>query len=70
VQYKYLAQIYNIAPDYARDVYNGLTDPQFGFDKVEEMAETAHVWYKEKKFQPSTENKLVGKVPSMPVYNG
>ncbi|KAI6782379.1 uncharacterized protein J7T54_001236 [Emericellopsis cladophorae] len=69
IQYKYLAQIYNIAPDYARGVYDGLTDPQFGFDKVEEMAKTAHVWYKEKKFQPSTENKLVGKMPSMPVYN-
>jgi catalase len=68
VQSNYLAQLYNIAPDYAQAVYGHLTDPEFTFDVVKEKAETAHTWYKEAKFQPSNGNKMVGKVPSMPVY--
>jgi catalase len=68
-QCKYLAQLYNIAPDYAQSVYQHLTDPEFTLDNVKEKAETAHLWYKEPKFRPSDGNKLVGQVPSMPIYN-
>jgi catalase len=56
-------------PEYAREIYNGLKNPKFGFDEVEKLAETAQEWYKEKKFQPSTGEKLLGQVPGMPVYN-
>lgn len=69
IQEKYLAQIYNIAPDYAEGVYNGLPEPKFGFEAVKRRAEDAYTWYKEPKFRPSAGSKLVGQVPSMEVYN-
>ncbi|KAI1187996.1 catalase-like domain-containing protein [Nemania serpens] len=68
IQKKYLAQLFNISPALAQGVYALLKDPQFQIQEVEELAETAQEWYKEKKFMPSTMEKLVGKVPSMPVY--
>ncbi|KAK0384271.1 hypothetical protein NLU13_8359 [Sarocladium strictum] len=72
IQVKYLAQIYNIGPDYARGVYDQLDQPSFSFDDVETTAEGAHLWFKEEKFRPSAGgggSKLVGQVPSVPVYN-
>jgi catalase len=68
-QKKYLAQIYNISPDYSQGVYTLLADPGFSLDEVKELSETAQEWYKEKKFQPSTGEKLTGFVPGMPIYN-
>jgi catalase len=68
-QKKYLAQVYNIGPDYAQGIYDMLPSPEFQFSEVEKLAETAHEWYKEKKFQPSTANKLMGDVPTGPWYN-
>jgi catalase len=46
-----------------------LPNPEFQFSEVEKLAETAHEWYKEKKFQPSTANKLMGDAPTAPWYN-
>jgi catalase len=46
-----------------------LPSPEFEFSEVETLAETAHEWYKEKKFLPSTANKLQGDVPNGPWYN-
>lgn len=69
IQEKYLAQLYNIAPDYAEGVYNGLTEHKFPFDAVKKRAEDAQTWYKESKFRPSKGAKIVGKVPSIDVYN-
>jgi catalase len=69
VQKKYLAQIYNIAPEYAQGVYDGLPKKEFEFSEVKELAKTAQEWYKEKKFRPSPGNRLVGMAPPGSVYN-
>ncbi|KAI0974990.1 catalase-like domain-containing protein [Xylaria arbuscula] len=69
IQKKYLAQQYNISPNLARGIYALLKSPKFDINEVEKLAETAQDWYKEKKFMPSTGEKLVGQVPSMPIYN-
>jgi catalase len=61
--------LYNISPDYATGVYELFGEPDFGFDEVKDLAQTAHEWYKEKKFLPSTNEKLAGNTPAMPVYN-
>lgn len=68
-QKKYLAQVYNIAPDYAQGIYDFLPKKEFAFSEVEELAVDAHIWYKEKKFRPSNGEKLVGYAPPMPIYN-
>jgi len=47
IQEKYLAQLYNIAPDYAQSVYGLLPKPAFVFYKVKERVVDAHLWYKE-----------------------
>jgi catalase len=67
-QCKYLAQLHNIHPDYAQAVYSLLSEPKISMDDVKEKAESAHMWYKEPQFRPDG-NKLVGRVPSVPVYN-
>ncbi|KAH7035718.1 catalase-like domain-containing protein [Microdochium trichocladiopsis] len=69
IQKKYLAQQYNIDPAYARGIFELLDAPSFDFSEVEELSVVAQEWYKEKKFQPTTNEKLVGQVPSMGVYN-
>ena len=68
-QSKYLAQLYNISPDYATGVFELLNETEFDLNEVKSLAETAQEWYKEKKFMPSTGEKLMGNVPGMPVYN-
>jgi len=69
IQVKYLAQLYNISPDYAQGVYDKLTDAEFTMSEIKERAETAHEWYKEKKFRPATKGKPSGVPPSHRVYN-
>lgn len=68
IRKKYLAQIHNIAPEYARGVYDQLRQKDFEFAEVEQLAETAQVWYKEEKFRPSEGDRLVGFQPACPVY--
>ncbi|KAI0457079.1 heme-dependent catalase [Xylaria acuta] len=68
IQKKYLAQAYNIAPEYAQGIYTALPEKKFEFSEVEELSKTAYLWYKEPKFRPTGE-KLVGFAPSKPVYN-
>jgi catalase len=72
-QKKYLAQVYNIGPDYAQGIYDLLAQsdskPEFPFSEVEKLSESAHVWFKEEKFRPSNGERLTGYAPSMPVYN-
>ncbi|KAG7114749.1 Vegetative catalase like protein [Verticillium longisporum] len=60
IQAKYLAQLYNISPDYAQGVFDRLREHTFSMDEVKAKAEDAHTWYREKKFLPSDESKLVG----------
>ncbi|KAJ9639862.1 hypothetical protein H2201_007360 [Coniosporium apollinis] len=69
IQKRFLAQSHNISPDYARGVYDLLPKKEFEYSEVEEMAKTAHVWFKEEKFRPSSGEKLVGLPPQQPVYN-
>ena len=66
-QKKYLAQVYNILPDYAQGIYDFLPKKEFAFSEVEELAGNAHICYKEKKFRPSESKKLVGYAPPMPI---
>ncbi|KAH6874549.1 catalase-like domain-containing protein [Thelonectria olida] len=68
IQSKYLAQLHNISSDYAWMIYDLLPKPQFDMAEVEQRAETAHEWYKEKKFRPSAGAKLSGYQPSLEVY--
>ncbi len=68
VQSKYLAQIYNIAPEYARGVYECLPEKKFGFEQVEGRAKGAETWYKEPKFRPGQSERLVGFMPGSAVY--
>jgi len=69
IQKKYLAQIYNIAPEYSEGVFNLLPKKEFDFSEVKELSETAQEWYKEKKFRPSNGEKLLGYAPEVGVYN-
>lgn len=70
IQQKYLSQIYNIAPEYAKGVYEGLSKKHFDFSEVEKGAEGAELAYKEKKFRPSNPTDvLMGTVPPQAIYN-
>ncbi|XXH01684.1 hypothetical protein Hte_008045 [Hypoxylon texense] len=69
IQKKYLAQIYNIAPEWSQGVYDMLPKKEFNFSEVKELSQNAHEWYKEKKFRPSQGERLVGYASSTPVYN-
>jgi len=71
IQKKYLAQVHNIAPEYARGVYD-LTkykNGTFDFSEVEELAQEAHLWYKEPVLRPEQGNRLVGFAPQNPFYH-
>ncbi|KAI0521466.1 catalase-like domain-containing protein [Xylaria bambusicola] len=59
-QKKYMAQQYNVSPELAQGAYDLLKNPHFKMNEVEKLAETAQEWYKEKKFMPSTGEKMVG----------
>ena len=70
LQKKYLAQIYNIAPEYPRAVYDLLPEKkrQFEFSEVEELSKDAQTFSKEPKFRPGENDRLVGMPPGMSVY--
>ena len=68
IQQKYLSQIYNIAPEYARAVYDLLEKKEFEFSEVEKGAKGAETAYKEKKFRPEGGDRLVGFAPANPIY--
>lgn len=59
---KYLAQIYNIAPEYAQAVYDQtkFKHERFPFSEVESLSKEAHLFYKEPKFRPSQGDRLTG----------
>ncbi|KJK89211.1 hypothetical protein H633G_06935 [Metarhizium anisopliae BRIP 53284] len=69
IQVKYLAQLYNVSPDYAQGIYDKLTDADFTMTEVKKRAETAQEWYKEERFRPATKGKPSGMPPSHRVYN-
>jgi len=69
IQITYLAQLYNISPVYAQSVFDLLPKKDFEFDKVESAAKNAVSINKLEKFRPSKQDRLVGKVPEIPVYN-
>lgn len=69
IQKRYLAQVYNIGTDYAQGVYSALPKKEFEFSEVEELSQTAHEWYKEKKFRPSSGERLTGYAPEKAIYN-
>lgn len=67
---KYLAQIYNIAPEYAKGVYDltKFKHERFDFGTVEDLAKEAAVMSKAKKFRPSQGDRLTGFAPEKPFY--
>lgn len=69
VKKKYLAQIYNVAPEWSQGVYDMLPKKEFKFSEVEKLSQNTQEWYKEKKFRPSQGDRLVGYTPSKAVYN-
>jgi len=67
---KYLAQIYNIAPEYPKAVYDLLPNkPEFEFSEVKEMSKEAQFFAKESKFLPGEHDRLVGYAPPTSIYN-
>ena len=70
IQVGYLVQVYCIAPEYARGVFDLLPEPRkFGFGEVEAASEGAEGVKKEMRFRPSAlEDRLVGFAPSGVVY--
>lgn len=72
IQKKYLAQIYNIAPEYAQGVFeltNFKHSEPFAFAEVEKLSKDAPTFYKETKFRPDAGNRLVGFAPENPFYH-
>lgn len=70
IQSAYLAQQYNIQPEYARAIYDLLPDKEFEFSEVEEKAKTAVTAGKAAKFRPSgPQDRLVGMPPPGSIYN-
>ncbi|KAK3674201.1 hypothetical protein LTR78_006048 [Recurvomyces mirabilis] len=72
IQKQYLAQIYNIAPEYARGVFD-LTkfkhNQPFEFSEVETMSKDAPTFFKNPKFRPDPTNRLTGFAPEKPFYH-
>ena len=70
IQLRYLAQLQNIAPEYAKAVYEGLTQKEFEYAEVEKTADGAEKMCKAPKLRPSgPEDKLVGMPPGQAIYN-
>ena len=73
VQIKYLAQLFCIAPEYGKGVFDQLPPEQqkrFSYADVKQRAKGAEKAGKEPKFMPSLQSdKLVGMCPAMTVYN-
>ena len=69
IQIRYLAQCYCINPKYARAIYDLLPERAFDFGRVDEIAEKAPSFGKERKFMPFGENhRLVGNPATIPTY--
>ena len=68
IQRKYLSQVYCIAPEYARGVYDLLPEKKFEFSEVEKGSKGAELAGKERKFRPSEGDRLVGFAPDNPIY--
>lgn len=66
---RYLAQIYCIAPEYARGVYDltKFKHESFDFSEVEKESKNAPTMKKEPKLRPSEGDRLVG-APAKPFY--
>ncbi|KAF4619696.1 hypothetical protein D9613_004849 [Agrocybe pediades] len=75
IQQNYLAQLYNIHPDYARGVYDLLKEKKFSFDKVDELSKEAVFFGKDPRFMPTHDGtgkrfeKRTGGIPQAKVYN-
>ncbi|KAG8626320.1 hypothetical protein KVT40_005265 [Elsinoe batatas] len=71
IQKKYLAQVYNISPEYARGVYDQtkFKNEKFDFGEVESLSKDAATFYKEPKFRPDQGDRLVGFAPTQPFYH-
>lgn len=72
IQKKYLAQIYNIAPQYSQAVFELVRfkhNEPFDFAEVEKLSKEAHTFYKNPKFAPDRGNRLVGFAPERPFYH-
>ncbi|PQE10581.1 catalase protein [Rutstroemia sp. NJR-2017a BVV2] len=72
IQVGYLAQLWNIDPDYARAIYDLLPEDRrkFEFVEVQNKAKGAELAGKEAKFRPSmASERLVGFVPEGAIYN-
>ena len=46
-----------------------MSKKDFAFSEVEEMSKSAHEFYKEAKFRPGENDRLVGYAPTGSVYN-
>ncbi|PUU77755.1 catalase [Tuber borchii] len=69
IQTRYLAQCYCVNPEYAKAIYCLLPEPAFDFGGVEDIAEDAPSFGKERKFMPFGENhRLVGNPATIPTY--
>ncbi|KAL2166852.1 hypothetical protein VTG60DRAFT_2087 [Thermothelomyces hinnuleus] len=69
IQKKYLAQLHNIPPDYAKGVFERLSQPQFDLAEVEQLAQDAHTWYRNKAFPPERRGGADGAVPKAEQYS-
>lgn len=70
IQVKYLAQVYSIAREYAKGVYDLLPEKSFDFARVERQSQTAERAGKENKFIHSQDTDvLMGTAPATAVYN-
>ncbi|BCR89730.1 catalase [Aspergillus chevalieri] len=65
---KYLVQVYCVAGEYAKGVYELLPEPGFGFEEVERRVRGAAGVGKEKKFLPTDGEVLMGTCPKQPIY--
>ena len=46
-----------------------MSKKEFDFSEVEELSKGAHEFYKEAKFRPGEEDRLVGYAPQTSIYN-
>jgi catalase len=72
IKVRYLAQLWNVDPQYAKAIYELLPElaKDFDFVEVQNTAKGAELFGKEAKFRPSRlDEKLVGLVPNMAVYS-
>jgi catalase len=72
IKIRYLAQLWNIDPEYAGAIFELLpaASKDFDFVEVQNTAKGAELLGKEAKFRPGqSRDKLIGSLPDMAVYN-